>query len=496
MVIISTNKGKIRGVQKSNCDCFLGIPYVKAPIGDLRFSEPQPMDTWENIKDASEFGHIAPQNHQDDPPIGQIEDEDCLYLNIWTPKADNKARPVMVWIHDGAFFIGSGSRPRTNGERLAVYGNVVVVSFNYRIGALGFLNLPFIPPNLGILDQIAALKWIQGNIEKFGGDPSNITIFGESAGGMSVAILLTLPATRGLFHKAIIESGATTPRDFIPERVRKGSEEFISKLHIEKGSIDTLREVPLKKILRVQQKIAGSLLDAKQNPFWPFVDGKIIPDQPLEIIRKGKASKIPLIIGYNEDELGFISNLLDQVDEKRKEVIIGMVKTQIHKIGINKKNLEKLIKTYKKELSVVYPNKPFKYWDAILSDAMFRIQIIRQLEAHALHQSNIYSYIFTYESPLSGSALHTFEIPFVFGNIDTTDMVNGAIEFNQRTEQISKIIMDTWITFARTGNPNHDGLPEWPSYDTNKRATMILGVNPKIEFAPLDVLREVWAGIF
>jgi len=492
MVIISTNKGKIKGLEKPNIQCFLGIPYAKPPVCNLRFCEPQPMDSWESIKDTTKFGFIAPQNHPDTPPIEQIEDENCLFLNIWTPKADDKARPVMVWIHGGGYIIGSSSRPRLNGERLAIYGNVVVVSFNYRLGALGFLNLPGIPPNLGMQDQIAALKWIQENIHNFGGDPTNITIFGESAGGMSVAILLAIPAARGLFHKAIIESGAANPRDFMPERARKGSEELLSKLHIELGNLDALREVPLKKLLRMQKKIAGTIVDNKESPFWPFVDGKLIPEQPLEIIRKGKVSKIPLIIGYNDDELGFISNLLEQADEDRKNVIIGLVQSRIHKIGINKENLEKLISTYKQEMSMIYPNKPYKYWDMILADAMFRIRIIRQLEAHAIHQSNIYSYIFTYESPISGSALHTFEIPFVFGNIDTTDMAEGAIESNETTEQLSKIIMDTWITFAKTGNPNHDSLPEWPSYDMINRATMVLGINPKVYFEPLDILRKVW----
>ncbi|NVM02741.1 MAG: carboxylesterase family protein, partial [Candidatus Helarchaeota archaeon] len=172
MVIVKTTKGEIRGVQESDYQCFLGIPFAKPPLGDLRFREPQPMDPWVDLKDATQFGSIPPQNYKDIPPINQNEDEDCLYLNIWTPKADEKTRPVMVWIYGGGFVIGASSRDRLNGARLAVHGDVVVVNFNYRLGVLGFLNLPGIPPNIGILDQVAVLKWVQENIERFGGDPN------------------------------------------------------------------------------------------------------------------------------------------------------------------------------------------------------------------------------------------------------------------------------------------------------------------------------------
>jgi para-nitrobenzyl esterase len=473
MVIISTIKGKIEGIQELNYQYFLGIPYAKPPIGDLRFREPHPVDSWVGVKETTRFGSIAPQGNPDNPPIKQKEDEDCLYLNIWTPSADEKARPVMVWIHGGGFVIGASSRPRLNGARLSTHGDVVVVSFNYRLGALGFLNLPGIPPNIGILDQISALKWIRENIKVFGGDANNITIFGESAGGMSAAILLTIPTARNLFHKVIIESGAANPKFFEATQARKGGEEFLSKLRIEKDNIDVLREVPLKKIMRVQKKIAGTLLDEKENPFRPFVDEIIIPEQPLEIIRKGNASKVPLIIGYNKDELGMISDLINKADEKRKEVIIGLIKALINKSGISESNVDRIMGVYKREMEKKYPNNPYKHLDAFLSDSMFRIPIIRQLEAHIIHQSNVYCYMFAYDPPKYGYTLHTFEIPFVLGNLDSEDMMEGAIESNQETEALAKTMMDTWVTFARTGNPNHDGLPQWPPYDMNQRSTMM-----------------------
>ena len=495
MVIVQTTKGKLNGVQESNYQYFFGIPFAKSPVGDFRFREPQPMEPWDDIKDATKFGSIAPQNQPDTPPIGQKEKEDCLYLNLWTPAADDKARPVMIWIHGGGFLIGASSRPRNNGARLAFRGDLVVVNFNYRLGALGFLNLPGIPPNIGLQDQIAALKWVQENIERFGGDPNNMTIFGESSGASSVAILLTTPAARGLFHKAIMESGSANPRDYGAERTRKGVEEFVFKLDIEKDNIDALRKVPLKKIMRVQKKLSGSLGQIIDVPFQPFIDGKIIPEHPLETMRKGKASNVPIIIGSNKDELGFISILLSQANYNTAKPIMDNILARIQAIGIEKKKTDILIDIYKREMKKEYPDKPLKYLDAILSDFIFRIPIIRTLEAFVNHQRNIYCYIFTHGSRNNNMALHTIEIPFVFGNLETLDIADGGIETGEEAKEVAKNVMDAWVAFAWKGNPNHDGLPEWPPYDLTKRPTMILGVNSKVEHDPMTVLRKAWNDI-
>ena len=242
MVIVITDKGKVRGTQESDHQYFLGIPYAKPPVGELRFNKPQPMENWDDNKDATKFKSISPQGWPDNPPINQTEDEDCLYLNIWTPNADKNTRPVMVWIHGGGFMTGAGSKPRFNGARLAVQGDVVVITFNYRLGILGFLNLPGIPPNIGLQDQIVAIEWVKENIQQFGGDPQNITIFGESAGGASVAILLTTPGTMGLFHKAIIESGAANLQEFGAESSREGVEKLLAKLKIKLENISKLRQ--------------------------------------------------------------------------------------------------------------------------------------------------------------------------------------------------------------------------------------------------------------
>ena len=489
MVEIETSKGKVIGVQESNYQRFYGIPFAKPPIGDLRFCEPQPMEPWNDVKDATEFGPIPHQNNPDTPPIAQKEDEDCLYLNIWTPAADNKARPVMFWIYGGGFLIGASSRSRLNGANLAVYGDVVVVNFNYRVGALGFINLPGITPNIGFLDQVAALEWVRENIERFGGDPNNITIFGESAGAGSVSALLTIPAAKGLFHKAIMESGCASPRDFA---VRKGAEKFLSKLRIEEGNIDALREIPIKKIMRAQRTLSGSLLELGTNPFNPFVDGKIIPEHPLEVMRKGEASNVPIIIGCNRDEIGFLPIMLKQADENTAKPIIDMVKKQFYDSGVSEQELDQLMDIYKSGIEEEYKNIPYKYLDALVTDIIFRIPIIRNLEAYVKHQPNAYTYIFTHGSRDNNMALHTIEIPFVFGNLNTPDIADGGIEINKNSKELAKNVMDAWVAFARTGNPNHKGLPQWPPYDLDERATLILGIKSSVEQDPMSELRLLW----
>ena len=494
MVIITTKYGKIKGIQEDNYQSFLGIPYAKPPIDDLRFKEPQILDQWDDIKDATKFGPIAYQNHQDTPPLNHEENEDCLYLNIWTPSADNKERPVMFWIHGGAFLTGGNIRPRFNGARLASYGDVVVVNFNYRLGALSFLNLPNVTPNIGILDQIAALKWVQDNIKFFGGNPNNITIFGESAGSESVVILLSIPESRGLFHKAIMQSGVANPISYQDKKIRKGAEEFLSKLRIEKYDIDKLQKVPINKLIRIQKKLAGTLVDTKENPFRPFIDGKIIPDQPIELIRQGRAAKVPIILGWNEAELDIILRYYKQANEEGKKKVIEIMKTILDQYGITEENLEKLSNSYE-SVGLNPQSSPFKYWSTLLSDSMFKMPTIRQMEAHLQHQSDVYCYIFSYESVLSETAFHTLEIPFVFGTINIADVYHESIKLNDKSEKLARLMMDTWLSFARTGNPNHKDLPEWPPYDTNKRCTMILGNKPKLKEDPMPLLRKAWDGI-
>ena len=494
MVIVKSKFGIIEGNQERDYQSFLGIPYAKPPIGDRRFKGPQPLDKWDGIKDATKFGPIAFQGYEDTIPLNHEESEDCLYLNIWTPSADDKKRPVMVWVHGGGFVIGGSTRDRINGARLTSYGDVVIVNFNYRLGVLGFLDLPAVTPNIGILDQITALKWVRENIKVFGGDPDNITIFGESSGGESVAILLSIPESRDLMNKAIIESGVANPITFSGENSRKGANELLEKLRIKEGIIQALQEVPIKKLIRIQKKISGTIFDDKINPFRPFIDGEVIPEQPIELIRQGKAAKIPIILGWNEDEIGIVFPFFKQATDEAKKSLINIFKSILNHHGVNEEKFKQLRKTYD-SMGLNPQISEFKFWSTILSDSMFRIPTIRQMEAHLINQTNIYNYIFSYESLVSGTAFHTFEIPFVFGQI-TLDEYNESLRRDENSEKLSKMMMDTWLSFAKTGNPNHEGLPNWPFYDKNKRNTMILGISPKLKQDPMSETRKAWNEIF
>jgi para-nitrobenzyl esterase len=492
MVIVNTEKGKIKGIQESTYQCFLGIPYAKPPIGELRFEKPQPMDPWSEVIDSLKYGNIAPQHQKDDPPLDQPGDENCLYLNIWTPSADNERRPVMVWIHGGGFLIEAGARPRTDGSKLCSHGNIVVVSFNYRLGSLGFLNLPGIPSNLGIRDQLSALKWVVQNIDHFGGDPNNITIFGESAGGASVSILLASPLAKGLFHRAICQSGAANTLDFEEESARAGALRFIKKLGVSLDHLEFLRELPLEKILAVQRKIVGNLLDVKKSPFRPFIDGDVIIKQPMEIFRNGEGNNVPLIMGHNRGELAVLSTILKEAGRVKRELIIKYMKAQFKKSGVNKEHLGKLLRAYKELFASIDPGNPFRHWDELMADFLFKVPILRQLGAYSKHESKTYYYIFDYNSPKFKTALHTFEIPFVFGTIDANDLANGAIESNIYAKNLTGMMMDTWITFARTGNPNHEGFPNWSSYGSEGNPVMMLEKNPRIMLTNNDPIRVIW----
>ncbi len=410
-------------------------------------------------------------------------------LNVWTPGTDEKKRPVMFWIHGGAFIAGSGAMPLYDGSALARRGDVVIVTINYRLGAFGFLYIPGVTATSGLLDQIAALKWVRDNIENFGGDPNNVTIFGESAGGHSVITLLAMPAAKGLFHRIISQSAGNI--DSKPNE--KTTKRLFRVLGLKPGNIDELRNVPAKKILKAQKKVC------ERDPmefleFAPRIDGDTLPKHPMEAIKNGAGKNIEIIIGCTLDELKLITALILRsiiekwTDEALKQALFGFIKKSSN---LKKEKFEPLFEKYKEILG---DSEFFDIIAEIHTDAALHIPVIRYAEALRANQENIYHYMFTRSSPAFNGKLgacHGIELAFVFGTLEQPkfDLFFGK---GPDAENLSEKMMDTWLAFARNGNPNHNGIPDWPSYDIEKRSTMMLGKEIKLVEKPFEKERAAW----
>ena len=492
--IVNTKQGRLQGSKENNLFVFKGIPFAAPPVGNLRWMPPQPVSSWEGIRPALEYGTIAPQNPMPEGFMGQRkpepQNEDCLYLNVYTPGTDNKKRPVMVWIHGGAFSLGSGSEEMFRSGKIVQRGDVVLVTTNYRLGALGFLNLDKVTGgkipstgNEGLLDQVAALEWVRDNIENFGGDPDNVTIFGESAGGMSVACLMVLPNAQGLFHRAIIESAVGAIGRPLENSIYT-AETFLRIAEMSADDIDSLMSMTLEKILEVQTKVALET-DQGEAPCIPVADGVVMPLMPLEAFSKGKAAKVPTLIGSNLDEQKLFS-LMNPLHMKMDDSML------IKLLGRNvpEKDISMVIDVYKMEKEKRGESiKPFDLYSAINTDIMFRNIALHVTETQRDNGLPAYNYLFTWKSPAAGGILgaaHALEVGFVFGTMD--DMFCGT---GPAADRLSECMQDAWTAFARTGNPSCESIGEWPEYDT-ERKTMIISEDCHVEKAVYEKEREVW----
>jgi para-nitrobenzyl esterase len=500
--IVETRSGKVEGIEVRGAQAFRGIPFAAPPVGALRFAAPQREATWSGVRAAAEFGASAPQSPMMLPlpgmEVGAI-DEDCLYLNVYTPAADSARRPVMVWIHGGGFVIGSGSQSLYDGAPLAARGDVVVVTVNYRLGPLGFLHLADLCPNLegaignaGIRDQIAALEWVQENIAAFGGDPANVTIFGESAGGMSVGTLLGMPAARPLFGRAIPQSGAAH-NAHTRESATTVAEHFLETLGIAPADAAKLREIPPDKLLDSQQQTMLKLgTSLGLLPFQPLVDGDSLPQPPLEAVRSGAAKDIDLLVGSTRDEWKLFGMLDPTVAKLDEAGLLGRLEGQLG----DRDTASRLLDAYKQARPDA---SPADLHFAIETDRVFWIPAVRLAEAQAAHGDRTFMYQFTWESPAMGGALgscHAVELPFVFGVLD----VEGAAMFvgsGPEADRLSEVTMDAWLSFAREGRPGHAGLPgsSWEPYAEPKRATMVLGARCAAEYDLQESRRKAWDGL-
>ncbi len=486
--IVETTTGKLRGCIEKGLPIFKGIPYAEPPIGDLRFRNTVEKEPWEGILEAVEFGFIAPQPDIVGSSIRyHPQSEDCLTLNIWTPACDNEKRPVMFWIHGGGFHYGGAPSPRYNGEFLSQRGDVCVITINYRLGALGNLYVPDEVSNLGFMDQIAALKWVYDNIANFGGDPHNITIFGESAGSTAVCTLLSMPAAKSFVRRAICQSGALDSQGHHTEGGILASKTLFSRLGIKIGDIDAIRKISVEKLIKKENEIRLEKWDKQDwTGYPPTIDENKVPDHPLLAIGKGSSKNVDLLIGTNLNEWTFFSMLTPKLQLIDWNGLTELININLNKLDLDKTQVEKLIDSFKHSR-----NNPFEVLNAISTDVTFRYPSIRVAEAQSTHNNNTYMYLFTYRTPVMGGvfgATHALEIPFVFGSLDNTEF--GVYpKRDEINSKISELMMDTWISFARSGNPNHNEIPPWPTYDTDNRYTLLFGETIKIEKDPLRAER-------
>ena len=485
-------QGHLRGFAKDGVLRFNGIPYARPPVGALRWRPAEAPDPWTGIRDASRFGHIAPQvRSAAEALIGGTpgeQSEDCLYLNVWTPGTDGK-RPVMVWIHGGAFVNGAGTIGTYNGKHLAVRGDVVVVTVNYRLGALGFLNLHDATDGKhpasgvdGLTDQIAALRWVRDNIAAFGGDPGNVTVFGESAGAMSIGALLAMPSARGVFQKAILQSGAS--------HIGRGRESSAKVARLLLGKLGVsdaqhLAAVPLEAIVKAQADILNQRRDGGGLPFGPTIDGTLLPVRAIENVRAGSASGVPLLSGTTMEEWKLFTAARPKL---RLMKAATLLKYATNLVGQG--HADALLATYSE-------GSNFERWNAIMTDRSFAVPSARLLEAQNAY-APVFSYRFDWRSPLLGGVLgscHALEIAFVFG---TYNEKRAGLFFGSGTkaDALSEAMMQSWIAFAHSGDPATPATDTWPRYDAATRATLIFGDgDPHVANAPDDSRRAAWDSI-
>lgn len=494
--VVKTKSGKIEGTYQDGLYVFKGIPYAAPPVGKLRWLPPQSVKPWNGVRPMKEFGAIAPQNPMVGAIIEQIEqpqDEDCLFLNIWTPGLDDARRPVMLWIHGGAFIIGSGTELMYMGGKLAAYGDVVLVTINYRLGALGFMNLDVatrgrIPAvgNEGLLDQVAAIEWVHENIAAFGGDADNITVFGESAGGMSIGSLMGMPAARGKFPKAILESGAANTVGGLDEAINI-SKQYLEVLGLSGNDVEKLRSLSFQQLLSAQQELGNRLREAEHRitPFQPVVDGKVIPEMPIKAIRSGSAKGVAVMAGTNLEEWKLFAAMepgLQNMDEAAMQKRLrGFMpaETAAGLVGAYRDARRKRGEA----------TSPVEILSAIQTDLMFRMPAVSLVEAQRDNNQPAYNYVFTWKSPAMGGlmgACHALEIGFVFGNFDDKFCGTGP-----DAEALSRKMQDAWLAFARTGDPGCKSIGKWPLYG-KRRLTMILGKDCHMEEAPYEEERRAW----
>ncbi len=481
--VVETASGKVRGSSRNDIFTFKGIPYAASTAGAARFLPPQKPAPWTSLRSSLTYGQVSPQpartgwaddevawlfNWDDGQP-----GEDCLRLNVWSPGLDNRKRPVMFWLHGGGYTAGSGQElPSYDGENLARRGDVVVVSINHRLNVLGYLNLADYgsqyadSANVGMLDIVAALQWVRDNIAGFGGDPGTVTIFGQSGGGGKVSTLMAMPSAKGLFHRAIVESGSTL-RVGSEETSRATAAALMKELGLDKGSVEKLHEVPIAQLeaagvaVTRPPRLTGvpNFSRMSDRPGWyPVMDGRIVAQQPFDPQGSPLSASVPLIAGRTLTEFTRGMNRPDACElTKRAAEAFPQRATQV-------------IDSFRQ----LYPSaNPFQLWSVIATSGVRRNVVEQCLRKAAQNAAPAYCYQFAWQTPVLDArpmSFHCSELAFVFNNTDRCDRMTGG---GEAARALSAKMSDAWIAFARTGDPNTKGLPHWKPFSDAERTTMV-----------------------
>jgi para-nitrobenzyl esterase len=501
--VVQTTAGRVQGLVEDGVLAFKGIRYGAAPIGKLRFMPPQPAPSWTGIYDATDFGAPAMQMAGGNtvvttndaglqmhrvfttPSELKVMNEDCLFLNVWTPGADARKRPVMVWIHGGGFAYGSGSQPIYQCDGLARFGDVVTVSVNHRLNVFGYLNLADLmgadyasSGTVGMQDLVLALRWVRDNIAAFGGDPDNVMIMGQSGGGQKVCLLLSMDSAKGLFHKASIESGAS-PTVARKEAATAAAKRLLSELKIAPGDIAALQALPAPVLLEAAAKAnmggpggGGPILDGVAITRDPF-----LPDAP------DVSADVPILVGWCKDEWTIFTagepwfGTMTEADLQERIKPFG-------------ETGQKLLAAYRKAYPSYSPT--YLYIQMMSARVMQGSEFVAAAKA-AKGRAPAYVWFMTWETPVEGGAFktpHTMEIPFALYSFDK---VRAFVGEGPQPKHMADQIAGAWVAFARTGKPDHPGIPHWPAFNAQSRSVMEFNLTSRVVDDPLAEVRQILA---